>query len=253
MKKLILDRKPGPGGRMGLGLLAAVAVACAIAGLHLWQPHAAGQDRAAAQPRPGAEFPWSKALAPAGAESAAPPQARASAPAAAGAASAPSALDGATYARLKADASGNLMIDDGVQDNLERIVALHDREAAQHKLEELAAGLPPAARRQAVDLYIRYQQYATALAQEAVRDEPSTPQEARRQLDALHALRERQLGADTARALYADDEEAARQMIDLMRQQDDPALGLEQKAELAQQAYSKMPRRSKSDTGGTRP
>lgn len=242
MKKLILDRKPRPAWKVSLGLLAAVA---AIAGLHLWQQHAAEQDRAAVQPRPGAEFPWNKALAPAGAGPGASSGARAQAAASAKAASAPSALDGTTYAHLKADRGGNLVVDDSVQDNLERIVALHDREAAQHKLEELASSLPPAARRQAADLYFRYQQYTTALTQEPARDEPSTTQEARQQLDALHALRERQLGADTARALFADDEEVARQMIELMRQQDDPALSLEQKAELAQQAYSRMPRRNK--------
>ena len=152
-----------------------------------------------------------------------------------------SALDSTTYPDFRSDKQGMLVLDDLTKDGLERIIALNERGTAQAKVGELSKHLPPGAQRQAEDLFFRYQQYSAALAQAfAPGDQPSGDDAALQQLDALHALRVEHFGADTAKALFAGDEETARQLIILTRSQDSPDLSHDQKVELAQQAYDRM-------------
>lgn len=151
----------------------------------------------------------------------------------------PSPLDSTTYAEFSADAHGKLRVDASVADNLERLIALNDRSAALIKLRFMAQALPATAGHELFDLFNRYTQYALALSQASTSsDEPQTDAEAIGRLDKLHALRVQHLGAESARAMFGQDEEAVRQMLDLMRKQDYPSLTLGQKAELAQQALS---------------
>lgn len=152
-----------------------------------------------------------------------------------------SALDSTTYPDFRSDRQGQLVLDELTRDGLERVMALNDRDAAQVRIGALSKHLPPGARRQAEDLYFRYQQYTAALGQAFTPgDQPPSDDAALQQLDALHALRIEHFGADTAKALFASDEETARQLILLMRSQAAADLGHEQKVELAQQTYDRM-------------
>jgi lipase chaperone LimK len=150
-------------------------------------------------------------------------------------------LDSTTYPDFRSDKQGHLVLDELTNDGLERLIALNDRDAAQAKVGELSKHLPPVARREAEDVYFRYQQYAVALGQAFTPGEhPPGDDAALQQLDALHALRIEHFGTDTAKALFASDEETARQLILLMRSQAAPDIGHAQQVELAQQTYDRM-------------
>lgn len=152
-----------------------------------------------------------------------------------------SALEGTRYPTLRVGKDGSLVLDQAVQENLERLIALNDRAELKQKLNDMARSLPPAAARQLSDLLMQYAQYESALQQEFVQNEaPQNMQEALQQLDATHAVRVRHFGEATAKALFADDEEAARSILNLTRQQDEPGLSFEQRIELAQQVYAKL-------------
>ncbi len=156
------------------------------------------------------------------------------------------ALEGTRYEAMRVDPAGRLVLDNAVQENLERLIALNERAALQHKLDELGQGLPVSATRQLQDLLQQYQQYEAALKQAfADGGEALSAQDALRQLDAMHALRVRHFGEEAAHALFSDDEEVAREIIHLSMLQSDPSLGFEQRLELAQEAYSRLDQRRK--------
>lgn len=153
-----------------------------------------------------------------------------------------SPLEGTAPSHFHADSSGKLVSNSSTRNELERLVALNTPQEARAQLQQLAKALPPAAARELNDLYAHYTQYSTALVQAFPPGvAPANEAEALKQLDGLHALRVEHFGAEMADALYGAEEKTARQLIELMRAQNDPKLTLEQKAQLAQEAMSKYP------------
>jgi lipase chaperone LimK len=159
-------------------------------------------------------------------------------------------LDGMAPSHFHADSAGKLVSNSSTRNELERLVALNTPQEARAQLQQLAKTLPPAAARELNDLYAHYTQYSTALVQAFPPGvAPANEAEALKQLDGLHALRVEHFGAETADALYGAEEKTARQLIELMRAQNDPKLTLEQKAQLAQEAMSKHPPLSTGKSG----
>lgn len=153
-----------------------------------------------------------------------------------------SPLENIPPSHFHADSSGKLVTNPTTRGEMERLFALNTPQEARAQLHQLEQTLPPAAARELGDLYTHYAQYSTALNQAFPPGvAPANEQEALKQLDGLHALRVEHFGAETADALYGAEEKTARQLIELMRAQNDPKLTLEQKAQLAQDAMSKLP------------
>lgn len=136
---------------------------------------------------------------------------------------------------------GHLALNADTQNNLEKLLLQDTPEAIQTQLQEISRDLPKEAANQLKTLVGQFQQYTTALSQSIpAGDVPANEQESIALLDRLHALQVSYLGADTARALFGEDEATARQLIALMRNEN-PNLTMEQKAERAQEALSKLP------------
>lgn len=214
----------------GLAVIGAVLVGAA-----LWQPWSAapGTGQRPATDGPSAWF------------TAQPPGASAATSGDAGAASTPapaSPLDSMTLPTFRADAKGALVTDAQTRVDIERIQAVYERDQAQAVLAQLTAGLPQQAQRQLHDLYQRHAQYSQAVAQALPPEHEGQPSmdEALQQLDVLHGLRDQYFGAEAAQAMFGDEEKTARELIELMRQQTDPKLSLEEKAERAQAAWKKQ-------------
>lgn len=152
------------------------------------------------------------------------------------------ALGGSTPLRFELDRQGKLSLTPQTRNQIERLTALNTREAVQATLRELASTLPPTAHRQLVDEVYRYEQYTAALSQALPPSQqaPVNEDEALKQLTVLHNLRVEHFGADTAAAFFGNEEATSKQLIELMRVQNDPGLTLAQKAERAQEALSKI-------------
>ncbi len=162
-----------------------------------------------------------------------------------------SPLDDIPPSHFHADSAGKLVTNATTRGEMERLFALNTPQEARAQLHQIEKGLPPAAARELNDLYTRYAQYSTALHQAFPPGvAPANETEALKQLDGLHALRVEHFGAETANALYGAEEQTARQLIELMRAQNDPKLSLEQKAQLAQDAMSKLPPSAAGKSGG---
>lgn len=182
---------------------------------------------AAAKAASGAAFPWDSLPATA-----------------AGPASAPAAeaapLESAMPLRFKADGKGRLLADAQAGHDIERLAALSTRDEALAQLRQAGQSLPPAAQRELTDLFHHHEQYAAAVANSFVPGQlPADEQEAARQLDTLHRLRVEHFGEDAAASLFGEEEATSRQLLALMRAQNDPSLTMQQKAELAQAAWAR--------------
>jgi flagellar biosynthesis chaperone FliJ len=140
---------------------------------------------------------------------------------------------------FKADAHGALVMEAQTRVDVERINALYQRDVALAKLEAFSLNLPDTAKRELKDLYQQYAQYAQAVTQTY---QPGlsigTVDEAARQLQGLHDLRQQYFGAERAEALFGQEEKTSQELIALMRQQS-PNLSLEEKAAHAQEAWKK--------------
>jgi hypothetical protein len=182
---------------------------------------------AAAPAASGAPFPWDSLPATAAAAASAP-------------SAEPLALERAAPLRFKADDKGRLLADAQAGHDIERLAALSTRDQALAQLRRAGQSLPPAAQRELTDLFHHHEQYAAAVANTFVPGQvPADEQEALRQLDTLHRLRVEHFGEDAAASLFGEEEAASRQLLALMRAQNDPALTLQQKAELAQAAWAR--------------
>jgi lipase chaperone LimK len=136
---------------------------------------------------------------------------------------------------FKTDSSGRLIIDEQARLTIEKLVALNDPPEVLRKVRELAQTLPPAAAQELPDLVDRYRNYTTALRQTLPPDHaPASEQEALTMLETMHALRVQHFGEKVADGLFASEEKTQRELIDLMRLQNDQSLSLQEKAEKAQ-------------------
>jgi hypothetical protein len=153
----------------------------------------------------------------------------------------PSPLSTMSPPLFAADKNGQLILNTDTHSNLEKLLLQDTPQALQTQLKEVSQDLPKPAAQQLKTLVANFQQYATALSQSMPPGEESaTEQEGLRILDRMHALRATYLGAETAQALFGEEEATARKLLALMQAQNDPNLSLDEKAQRAQEALSTM-------------
>jgi lipase chaperone LimK len=143
---------------------------------------------------------------------------------------------------FRTDSSGQLITDEQARLNIEQLVALNDPAELQRKVQEIAQTLPPAAAQRLPDLVERYRNYSVALRQNVPPDQaPASEQDAVTMLETMHALRVQYFGKEAAEGFFAAEEQKQRQLIELMRLQNDQSLTLQERAEKAQAVYQSMP------------
>jgi hypothetical protein len=149
---------------------------------------------------------------------------------------APTGTDGKNPFRV--DSAGKLVLDEQTRLNMEALFAQTDRANLPDAQQDATARLPPAAAADAAVLLERYDNYSQAQRQAYPPGiAPATEEAALAELDGLHALRVAHFGADVAKALYGEEEQITRTLIDLMRLEKDQSLTLQEKAERAQQLH----------------
>jgi hypothetical protein len=150
--------------------------------------------------------------------------------------------DGRQEAAFRVDAAGELVMDEQTRLNIEALIAQNEPAELQAAVLEQTAHLPPAAARFADELVDRFVYYQQAQRQTYPPDDaPSTEDEALRQLEGLRGLREAHFGADLARQLFAKEEAIGREMIELMRIENDQSLTPEEKLARSQALREQLP------------
>jgi hypothetical protein len=145
-------------------------------------------------------------------------------------------------ALFKTDSSGRLIPDEQARLEIEKLVALNSPAELQQKVQELAQTLPPPAAQQLPDLVDRYRDYTVAQRQAVPPDTaPANEQDALTMLETMHALRVQYFGKEVAEGFFAAEEAKQRQLIELMRLQNDQSLTIQERAEKAQAVYQTMP------------
>lgn len=135
-----------------------------------------------------------------------------------------------------ADSGGKLVLNADTHANIEKLLLEENPALLRANLEQASKLLPPQARGELKVLVGQFQQYAKALPHTIPPDyEPETEQERLTLLDKLHALRASYLGAETAQAMFGEEEATSRKLIGLMAAQNDPNLTSQQKADRAQE------------------
>jgi lipase chaperone LimK len=135
-------------------------------------------------------------------------------------------------AAFRADAAGELVLDEQTRLNIEMLVAQTDANSLYAATREQTEDLPPAAARRAEELVERFVSYQQAQRQSYPPGAaPPTAEDAIRELEGLHALREAHFGVDVARRFYGAEEIVAREMIELMRVENDTSLTAQEKLE----------------------
>lgn len=143
---------------------------------------------------------------------------------------------------FSSDSHGRLILNAETHANIERLLLSRTPQAIQAQLQDVSRGLPSSASQELQDLVSRFQKYAIAMSQSIPPgNSVSSEQEAVIQLDQLHHLRASYLGAETARALFGEEEAMSRYMLVVAQLDKDPSLTLQQKAERAQEALSLIP------------
>lgn len=157
-------------------------------------------------------------------------------PSAAGAADGVRAVPGERSFEALAD--GQLRLDARTQVKLEQLVALTAPDELAEVLEGQLQGLPATAATAARDLVQRYQAYVQAQKTSPLADrEPDSPEAALAELDGLRALRQTHFGPDAAQRLFGEDEQVARRLLELMRDDPVPGASMDEKAQRAQARY----------------
>ena len=142
---------------------------------------------------------------------------------------------------FRTDSAGRLITDERARLNIEELVALNDPQELRRKVQELAQTLPPAAGQQLPELVDHYRNYSAAQRQAIPPDQaPTSEQDAITQLETLHALRVQHFGKEVSEGFFGSEEKMQRELIELMRVQNDPSLTLQEKAEKAQALSQSM-------------
>lgn len=148
---------------------------------------------------------------------------------------------------FEADTAGQLVINEQTRLNVERLVALNSPGEMQRRLAELRQSLPASAGQSLADLVERYTNYMEVASQTFPPGQaPSSEQDALTQVSTLHALRAQYFGPEAAQAMFGVEEEAQRELLELMKLEKDPNLSLQERAERAQihqQRLSELPSR----------
>lgn len=159
---------------------------------------------------------------------------------------------------FRTDAAGELVVDEQTRLNLEALIAQSGSRALDAEVREQTEHLSPGAGRKAEELVQKFVQYQEAQRQTyPPGDAPLTADDAIRELEGLHALREAHFGQDLAQRLYGGEEAIAREMIEVMRIENDQSLTAEEKLERAQALRARLPgvaaiERSNRETAATR-
>ena len=136
---------------------------------------------------------------------------------------------------FEADAAGQLITNEQTRLNVERLVALNSSGEMRRKLEEFQRSLPAPAAQSLADLVERYVNYMHVARQTFPPGQaPSSEQDALTQISTLHDLRVQYFGPEAAQAMYGTEEDAQRELLELMKLQKDPNLTLQERAERAQ-------------------
>jgi hypothetical protein len=147
-------------------------------------------------------------------------------------------LDTTEMPTFRASPQGRLVVDTQTRHDVERMAALFAQDNGLQRLDLLSADLPVQARHELRDLYQRYLQYDQAMRQ-AIPPGQGTLEEATRQLQILHELRQQYFGQEGAEAMFGAEEATASQLMALMRTQTDPKASLEERAAQAQDLWKK--------------
>lgn len=135
-----------------------------------------------------------------------------------------------------ADSRGKLVLSADTHANIEKLLLEENPAIMRANLERASKLMPPQARADLKVIVGQFQQYAKALPHTIPPDHaPETEQERLKLLDNLHTLRVSYLGAETAQAMFGEEEATSRKLIGLMAAQTDPNLTSQQKADRAQE------------------
>jgi hypothetical protein len=138
--------------------------------------------------------------------------------------------------------TGALVLDEQTRVNIERLVAHTDAANLDSEISEQVENLPPIAAQQVRELIERFVHYQQAQRQIQPPDRtPATVDDAIQELHQLHALREAHFGVEVARHFYGQEEAIAREMIELMRLENDQSLTPEEKLQRAQALREQLP------------
>ncbi len=143
---------------------------------------------------------------------------------------------------FRVDATGALVLDEQTRLNIEALVASTERNNLYAETREQTENLPPAAARLAeelVDKFIHYQQAQRQIHPPGIA--PPTEDDAVRQLEELHALRETHFGPEVAQRFYGKEEVIAREMIEVLRLENDQSLTAQEKLERAHMLRERLP------------
>ena len=140
------------------------------------------------------------------------------------------------------DAAGELVVNEQTRLNMEMLIAQAEPGNLWGEVAEQTEHLPPQAARQAEELLRQFVEYQQAQRQTyPPGDAPVTEDDALRELDGLHALRVAHFGPEVARRLYGNDEKIAREMIEVMRLENDQSLTTEEKQQRARALRERLP------------
>jgi len=143
---------------------------------------------------------------------------------------------------FRVDTKGELVLDEQTRLNIERLIAQTEPNNLYAETSEQIENLPPSAARQAQELIEKFVIYQQAQRQIQPPDvTPPTEDDAVRQLQELHALREAHFGAEVARRFYGNEEGIAREMIEVMRLENDQSLTPGEKLERARALREQLP------------
>lgn len=160
--------------------------------------------------------------------------------AAAPAASVPDVASDPDVIAFRADTHGRIVTDEKARLDLEKLYALYSPVERARKLQELEQTLPPAAAQQLGELMEQYKNFQEAQYQVFPPGrEMVSAEEGLAQIDGMHALRVQYFGEQAANAMFGEEEKIQRELYRLMAVETDQSLTLEEKAERAQEMYSK--------------
>lgn len=143
---------------------------------------------------------------------------------------------------FRADAAGNLVVQERTRLNIEKMSALYSPAETRERMAIIESTLPPTAYRQLTDLMQRYDTFMVDMKQTYRPDAtPSTVEEVAAQQEGLHAMRIAHFGEADARAMYGKEEQTNRKLLEFMALQKDDALTLDERVHRAQEMLSNSP------------
>jgi hypothetical protein len=123
------------------------------------------------------------------------------------------------YKMFQFDERDNLVLNESMRLNIEKLYALNTPEELDSKLQKLSTVLPPTAHRQLVRLIDYFDKYIMASKQIYPPDvAPANLENAFDQLEGLHSLRVMHFGSDVATVFFAAEEKLNRQLLEVVAQ-----------------------------------